>query len=108
MDQAAKISVQYYQTGSGEFVVTKLNGKTVGIYKTKLTTPNQYVLHAQVEDWKQRGASLQLRNLKVLKNGQDVTMKGAVNLHLLNQSGTAGTSFDLVAGTNRWLIHGAY
>lgn len=108
MDQTAKIAVKYYQTSSGEFVVTQLNGKTVGVYKTKLTTPNQYVLHAQVEDWKKRGASLQLRNLKVFKNGQDVTMNGAVNLHILNQSGTAGTAFDLVSNTDRWLIHGAY
>lgn len=108
MNNTAHITVQYYKGAGGEYVVTKLNNQTVGVYQTKLTTPNQYVLHAQIEDWKNKGATLQLRNIQVKKYGTDVTMNGAVNLHILNQSNTAGTSFNLQAGTNNWLIHGAY
>lgn len=109
METTAKVAVKYYKEASGEFVVTQLNGQTVGVYKTKLTTPNQYILHAQIEDWStKQTASLKLRNMQVKKDGVDVTDKGAVNMHILNQPNTAGNSFDLVSNTDHWLVNGAY
>ena len=108
MNNTAHITVQYFKGASGEYVVTKLNNQTVGVYKTKLTTPNQYILHAQIEDWKGKPARLEIRNLQVKKNGVDVTNNGAVNMHIANKDNTAGNSFNLVANTDNWLIHGAY
>lgn len=53
-------------------------------------------------------ATLSIRNLQVLMNRVDVTMKGAVNMQVNKKPETKGTSFDLRAGSDAWLIHGAY
>lgn len=108
MNNTAHITVQYFKGTNGEFVVTKLNQQIVGIYKTKLTTPNQYILHAQIEDWRGKPATLAFSNIQVKKYGTDVTSAGAVNLHITNKENTAGNHFNLQANSDHWLIHGAY
>lgn len=108
MDDSAKLTVQYYRLPQGEYVVTRVNDQVVGMYQTKLTTNERYILHAQIEDWQKNVATLSIRNLQVLMNGVDVTMKGAVNMQINKKPETKATSFDLRAGSDVWLIHGAY
>ncbi|MDH6364371.1 hypothetical protein M2139_001324 [Enterococcus sp. PF1-24] len=110
MEQKAKVTVQYYKVAEGEYVITRLNDQVVGAYKTKLTTlaHGRYILHAQIEDWKGKNATLKLANVKVKKNGRDVTSQGAPNFHVQGNDSITGTSYDLTANTSNWLIVGAY
>lgn len=108
LNQMVHIAVQYYQVNGEEFVITRLNNQLVGSYKTRLTTPNLHILHAQIEDWKGRDASLKLTNVQVKAKGVNVTDKGAPPLHMAANPSIKGTAFDLKAGTPNWLIQGAY
>lgn len=64
-NQTNKIVVKYYK--SAKLVETYLNGKLIGRYNTRLTTPDAYILHFN--------SSLRatVTNVKVKRNGRDVT-----------------------------------
>lgn len=86
--QQVYLQVKYFASG---YMQTIVGGKLVGQYKTKLVPgSNAYILHDST-----RG-TVKIRNLKVLKNGIDVTREGQVPFK--------ATSFDFSNGS----ISGAY
>lgn len=84
--QSVHLEVQYYEKG---YMAAYVNDQLVGMYKTKLTTYNRYILHNLCN------TSNSIRNLRVEKNGVDVTSQGA--------PGFDSTSYD-----NVQLINAAY
>lgn len=84
--QFVKLTVCYYEKG---WMTAFVNDQLVGFYKTKLTTPNAYILHNLCN------TSNSIRNLKVEKNGKDVTDRGV-------------PSFPCTEGKDLTLINGAY
>ncbi|MDT2614043.1 hypothetical protein [Enterococcus dongliensis] len=86
--QQVHLQVKYFASG---YMQTFVGGKLVGQYKTKLVPgSNAYILHDST-----RG-TVKIRNLKVFKNGTDVTREGQVPFK--------ATSFDFSNGS----ISGAY
>ncbi len=84
-NQFVHLTVQYYAKG---YMAAFVNDQLVGLYKTQLTTPNAYILHNFCN------AGVEFRNLKVEKNGVDVTNQGVPGF-----SATSGTAS---------LVNGAY
>lgn len=87
-NQMVNLKVQYFDSG---FMKALVNGTTVGIFRTQLTTPNAYILHVHTANT----TSSKLANMKVYRNGQDVTNNGA-------------PSFPTTAADNFPTISGAY
>lgn len=86
--QLVHLQVKYFASG---YMQTFVNGKLVGQYKTKLVPGSDaYILHDSVN------GTVKIRNLKVLKNGVDVTHKGKPSF--------GNTSFDFSNGS----VSGAY
>lgn len=106
--QKVPIAVRYYRLKDDDFVITLVNDQMVGAYKTKLTTYNFNILHAQIDDWKGKDASLKLENVKVIKLGKSVIGQGAPTLHMASDPSVRGTSFEMTANTKTRLIQGAY
>lgn len=86
--QMVHLQVKYFASG---YMQAFVNGSLVGQYKTKLVPgSNAYILHDNAN------ATVRIRNLKVLKNGTDVTKNGKPSF--------TSTSFDF---TNS-VVSGAY
>lgn len=70
-NQSVNLKVRYYDSG---YMQAYVNNTLVGQYKTKLVPGgNAYILHVNSTN-----ATAKVRNLKVYKNGADVTTKGQV------------------------------
>ncbi len=80
------LEVQYYAKG---WMAAFVNDQLVGLYKANLTTPDLYILHNYCN------TSNTFRNLKVEKNGVDITSQGA-------------PSFSTTSATDMALVNGAY
>lgn len=76
-DQKVHLEVNYYEKG---WMTAFVDGRLVGMFKTKLVTSDRYILHNDcgILDYK-------LENLKVEKNGVDVTNQGAPNFVTVNE-----------------------
>lgn len=86
--QSVHLRVKYFASG---YMQTFVNNKLVGQYKTTLSPGGgAYILHDTTN------TPVKIRNLKVLRNGADVTNKGFPSFK--------GTSFDFSNGS----ISGAY
>ncbi|MBO1306333.1 hypothetical protein JZO70_09185 [Enterococcus sp. 669A] len=80
--QAVNLKVKYFTSG---YMQAFVNNTLVGQYQTKLATTNDaYILHVGTN------APTTVRNLKVFKNGADVTSKGRPSFD--------STSFDFSSG----------
>lgn len=86
--QSVKLRVKYFSSG---YMQTFVNNSLVGQYKTSLIPgSNAYILHFNTN------TPIKVRNLKVLKNGADVTTKGKPSF--------SSTSYD----TSNGAVSGAY
>ena len=86
--QSVKLQAKYYSSG---YMQTFVNGTLVGQYKTKLVPGSDaYILHIN------SNATVKIRNIKVLRNGSDVTKKGRPSF--------TNTAFDF----NNGVVSGAY
>lgn len=87
-NQLVHLRVKYYSTG---YMQTFVNNTLVGQYKTSLLAGDGvYILHDTTN------TPVKIRNLKVIKNGVDVTTKGRPSF--------SSTSFDFSSGS----VSGAY
>lgn len=109
-NQKFHIDAEYYKGDSGEYIVTKLNGTVVGCYKTALNPKggDTYILHVDAIDRGKGKVKCDLTNIKVLKDGVDVTTSGRPSFNVLGTGAPVGTAIKMEAGGGKMTIHGAY
>lgn len=91
------VRMQYFDNPG--YMTLYVDGKLAGAYNTKLSTNNNYyTLHVEINDIK-NSATLKIRDLKVLRDGNDVTDKGAPSFVRFTSGTAVSTSADVVASS---------